>query len=386
MSLPLGPFGHARSRARGRSALSWVGVALLAMAAPSAPLRAADAGASAPAVRPALSVQLVRASQQPLARRTAANGSLAAWQEAIVSAELPGLRLTELRAQVGDTVRKGQVLALFNADTIQADLAAARAGLAEASAALADAAANAQRARDLQHSGALSAQQIQQLLTAEQTARARVQAQQALVDSQEIRLRHTQLTAPDAGVISARAATLGAVVGAGQELFRLIRQGRLEWRAEVAAAELPRLAPGQAAELVLPDGTRVNGRVRLVAPTVDPATRNGLVYVDLPQPGPARAGMFARGEIEGPASQAWTLPAGAVTLREGFERVFSVGSDHKVRQHKVLTGRRQGGRVEVVSGLPAGAAFVADGGAFLADGDTVRVVGAAGPAASAAPR
>ena len=60
---------------------------------------------------------------------------------------------------------------------------------------------------------------------------------------QQLRLRQTRVLAPDNGVISARSATVGAVLPAGQELFRLIRQGRLEWRAEVAAADLARLKP-----------------------------------------------------------------------------------------------------------------------------------------------
>ena len=120
----------------------------------------------------------------------------------------------------------------------QAELAQSKAAMAETEATLAEAAANAQRARELQASGALSAQQINQYLTAERTAQARLEAQRALFKTQQLRLAQTQVLAPDNGVISARNATVGAVVPAGMELFRLIRQGRLEWRAEVVANEL----------------------------------------------------------------------------------------------------------------------------------------------------
>jgi RND family efflux transporter MFP subunit len=170
----------------------------------------------------------------------------------------------------------------------------------------------------------------------------------------------------------------------GQELFRLIRQGRLEWRAEVAAADLGRLQPGQAVR-VLPVGAEpVTGKVRRVAPTVDAATRNGLVWVDLPAGSGLRAGTFARGEFETGRSEAPTLPQTAVLLREGFSWVFVVGADNRVRQTKVTTGRRSGDRIEIVSPLPAEARIVVSGGGFLADGDLVRVV-AAGAAAPAAP-
>jgi multidrug efflux pump subunit AcrA (membrane-fusion protein) len=111
----------------------------------------------------------------------------------------------------------------------------------------------------------------------------------------------------------------------------------------------------------------------MVAPTVDAATRNGLVYVDLPVGAAAKAGMFARGEFELGGAAAVTLPQGAVLLKDGFAWVFAVGADNKVRQLKVSTGRRSGDRIEITSPLEANARFVASGGAFLADGDTVRI-------------
>jgi len=282
-------------------------------------------------------------------------------------------------------VRKGDVLAVFASELAEADLAQARAAVAEAEAALAEAAANARRARDLEATGALSAQQIQQYMTAERTAAARLEAQRALARVQQLRLAQTRVLAPDAGVVSSRNATVGAVVPPGQELFRLIRQGRLEWRAEVAATDLARVRPGARARLLPSGGEAIEGKVRMVAPTVDPATRNGLVYVDLPAPAGARPGMFARGEFEIGRSTGLTLPQTAVLLRDGFSVVFRVGPDGKVAQTKVGTGRRVGDRVEIVSGLEAGAKVVASGVGFLADGDLVKVVAApAAPAASAA--
>jgi RND family efflux transporter MFP subunit len=129
--------------------------------------------------------------------------------------------------------------------------------------------------------------------------------------------------------------------------------------------------------LVGPSNQAVVGKVRMVAPTVDPTTRNGLVYVDLPPGNAVRAGMFARGDFELGNSPALTLPQSAVVLRDGFSYVYTVGENNKVSQIKVQTGRRVGERVEITGGLASNTRVVASGAGFLGDGDTVKVVNAA---------
>ena len=333
-------------------------------------------------VKPALTVTTAMPQRVSLTTRLPANGNIVAWQEASVGAESGGLRLTDVRVNVGDSVRKGQVLATFASDTLSAEAAQARAGLAEAEANAANAAADAERARSLQTTGALSASQINQYLTAERTARARVDAARALFQAQQVRLGQAQVRAPDSGIISARTATVGAVVGNGAELFRLIRQGRLEWRAEVTATELGRITTGTTALVTAASGARLAGRVRTIGPTVDPQTRAALVYVDLtPLPGAAsgsaRAGMFARGEFDLGATPALTVPQPALVVRDGFSYVYRVNPDNRVSQVKVQTGRFQDTRVEIVSGLAAESRIVASGAGFLNDGDLVRIVNAA---------
>jgi len=341
-------------------------------------------GAASP--RPALTVTVARPEATELMLTLAANGNVAAWQEAVVGSESNGLKLAEVRVNVGDTVKKGQVLAVFSPETVQADIAQARASLAEARATAADAAGNAARARTLQATGALSQQQINQYQTTEQTARARVEAAEAVLAAQQVRGRNTQVLAPDDGVISARTATVGSVVAAGTELFRLIRQGRLEWRAEVTSAELSRVSVGTTAFVVSASGAQVRGKVRSIAPTVDPQTRAALVYVDLPnvqQNTGVKAGMFARGDFELGRSTAPTVPQAAVVPRDGFNNVFILKPDNKVSQLKVQVGRRLNDRIEITSALPDGARIVVQGAGFLNDGDLVRVVDS--PAAAPAP-
>lgn len=331
--------------------------------------------------KPALTVSTTQAQTQALAIQLSANGSVAAWQEAVVGSESNGLRLAEVLVNVGDAVKSGQVLARFADESVQADVAQARAGVNEASAQAGEATANADRVRALQGTGTFSGQQASQYLTAEQTARARVESAKAALASQVLRLKYTQVLAPDAGVISARTATVGAVVGNGAELFRLIRQGRLEWRAEVTAVELGRLVVGTRVSITAGSGAPLQGRVRMVAPTVDPQTRTGLVYVDLttsPQgtAGAVKPGMFARGEFELGNSQALTVPQQAVVVRDGFSYAFRLNADQRVSQVKLTTGRRVGERVEVLEGISPDAVLVASGAGFLNDGDLVKVVSA----------
>ena len=334
--------------------------------------RAADQPAAAQP-RPALTVTTAQPQRTSVPQRLSANGNVAAWQEASVGAESNGLRLTAVNVNVGDVVKAGQVLATFAADTVQADVAQARASVMEAEANAAEAAANAERARGLQASGALSQQQIQQYTTAEQTAKARVEAARAQLNAQQLRLKFTQVLAPDSGVISARTATVGAVVGSGTELFRMVRKGRLEWRAEVTQAELPRIRPGAKVQVTAASGAAVEGTVRMVAPTVDTQTRNALVYVDLPAHADIRAGMFARGDFALGEGQALTVPQEAVVVRDGFFYVFVVDGQQRVQQRKVQPGRRVADRVEITAGLDANATVAVRGAGFLNEGDLVRV-------------
>ena len=372
------PTPACRSRRARQAAIAVaIGAPLIATLVTLGARAADDKGAAQP--KAALTVQAVQPQRAPIAVTVDATGNIAAWQEAIVGTEANGLRIAQVLVNVGDVVKRGQVLATFAPETIEATLAQVRAAVVEAEATLAEAAANAERARGLQATGALSDATIAQYQTAERTARARLDAQRATLRAQQLRIGQTQVVAPDAGVISSRSATVGAVLPAGQELFRLIRQGRLEWRAEVAAADLALVRPGMAATIAPASGGEVRGTVRVLAPTIDPATRNGLVFVDLKEPGTARAGMFARGRFDVGATSALTLPQTAVLLRDGFSYVFAIDAQSRVRQLKVETGRRSGNRVEITGGLPTDARVALAGGGFLADGDLVRVVDAPPP-------
>jgi len=361
-----------------RAALPALFAALLTLAACGNGKSDAPQAAASAAPRAALTVTVAKPRQRTLAQEIAANGNIAAWQEASVGADVQGLRIAQVNVNVGDAVQKGQVLATFDAAPVLQDQAQAEAAVAEAEAAQADAAANAARARAVAGSGALSEQQIAQYQTAEQTARARVQAARALLAAQRLRVEHTEVRAPQAGIVSARSATVGQVAGPGVELFRLVLNGRLEWRAELMAEDLPRIRPGQAARIELPGppgaAPVVQGTVRQIAPTVDARTRYAIVYVDLPPASPARAGMFASGRFAAGQSAALTVPQEAIVMRDGYPHVMLLETGDAVRMARVRTGRLAGDAIEVLEGLPETALVAVRGAAFLSDGDHVRVV------------
>ena len=346
--------------------------------------RANGDGAEQGAVaNPALTVTAVRPQPSLLPIRILATGDVAAWQEASIGTEANGLRLTDVKVNVGDEVTRGQVLATFASETVITELSEARAVAEEAAATLSEAEANARRARVLDATGAMSVQQINQYVTAERAARARLEAAKAIEQRYRLRLAQTQVLAPDDGVVSSRSATVGAVLPAGQELFRLIRKGRLEWRADVATADLAKLSPGQIAHVTTTGDQVIEGKLRVIAPLIDTQTRNGLAYVDLPEAGQVgagevRAGMFARGYFETGEQTALTLPQSAVLLRDGFSYVLrigpGIGAGSKVMQTKVTVGRRAGDRIEITGGLDSSERVVESGGSFLGDGDLVRVV------------
>ena len=335
-----------------------------------------EADASTQPVKAALTVSTTVPQRLDWPETLRANGNIAAWQEAVIGPELSNYRITEVNANVGDVVKKGQVLARIAADTVENELSESRAAVAEAEATLAEARANNARAKQLRDKGFYSPQQGIQTQTVSDTALARLNAARARLQTAQLRRSKAAVLSPDDGIISARSATVGTLTQPGQELFRLIRGSRLEWRAEVTEAEIARLKPGQAAALSSPTGDVLEGVVRTVAPTVDPQSRTALVYVDLPANAAQAlsAGMFIRGEFSLGQNPALTLPQSAVVLREGFAYVFLLEND-KVSQHKIETGRRIGDRIEV-SGLDPQAEVVDSGAGFLADGDTVHVVAA----------
>ena len=273
-------------------------------------------------VRPAMVVTVAPPKRELLPVQVVADGDVVAWQEASIASESNSLTLAEVLVDVGDTVKRGQVLARFNGRTVAEDVAQAKASLVEAQANAVEARANAERARRLLRTDSMSKQQADQYFAADRSAQARVRSAQAALASRRQNWQNVELRAPDDGVISSRTATEGSVPAAGTELFKLIRQGRLEWQAELGDADLMKVKAGDAVVVNAADGRKVAARVRAVAPSANTKTRTTLVYVDVPAGPGLWAGMFAHGTFELGQSPGLTVPLDAVVSSDGLLHVY----------------------------------------------------------------
>jgi multidrug efflux pump subunit AcrA (membrane-fusion protein) len=272
---------------------------------------------AAPALsRPALTVRTTTLRADKWARTLAANGSIMPWQEAIISAQVQGLRISEVKVSIGDHVQQGE-----------------------------------------------------ELVTLDNFVRTGSESGSSLP-------AQGRIVSPDSGVISAANAIVGSMLQPGEELFRLIRKGRLEWRPELTAEELMLLRKGMTAEIELGEGRFIKGTVRAISPSVDMKTRYGYALVALPDSEGIFAGAFARGtfDISGGKKALHTLPQSAVMQRGTMTYVLVVGKDNRVHEQAVTIGQRSGDRVQIRQGLKTDEPVVESGGSFLTEGDVVQIV------------
>lgn len=344
-----------------------------------------DDAEAAPIATSAQAVSTTPVMQRELARGVTVSGPVAPVEEMQLGVEVSGLRVTALNVDVGQQVRRGQVLLTLDHRTLDSDLAQASAALREAEAGAQLARSNLTRGQQLASGKYISAMQLDELRANRTASEARLGTARAARDAAALRRSFADLRAPASGLIRKRLVQPGQVVGAGSPLLHLIKDSRLEWRAELPATQIGLIRPGDLVRLTTQDGQPVEGRVRAVSPGVDDTTRTGTVFADLPagllQAGTLQPGAYVQGRIDTGVGMASVVPASAVVLRDGFPTVFTVDAQSVVHQQRIETGVRDAGQVEVVSGVAQGAQVVVDGAGFLADGDKVRVV----PQANATP-
>jgi RND family efflux transporter MFP subunit len=340
------------------------------------PLALAQGGGSPLDSRASLTVNADTVEKGDFTRYVTLSGTVHPWQEVLISAEVGGYRVQDVLVDVGDYVEAGQELVKLSTDLLQAALASSEAALKQNEAAANNARLALQRAQQLAGKSLLSAADVDQLNADALAADGRVDAAKADLESARLRLQYARVVAPDAGVITARSVSVGQIVQAGGEMLRLLRQNRVEWRGQVPESMLPDLEVGQTVTVTSVDGREHQGHIRVVAPTVDIATRTGLIYVDV-EPDPAlRPGMFARGRIALGEAQAILVPLGALVSSDGYSYVFVLQDDRTVRRQLIQTGGIQGDQIEVIGGIEPGARIVTNGAGFLKDGDLVNLVDA----------
>lgn len=341
--------------------------------------------AEAAAASSALPVSLATAQQQAMARTVLVSGPVTAYEEMQLGVELSGQRVTALPVDVGQWVKQGQVLLQVDHRTLDSELAQADASLRQAQAAQDLARLNYERSAKLAAQQLISASSLDELRASRINAEAQTATARAARDAAKLRRDFADLRAPADGLISKRLVQPGQVVSAGTELLRLIRDGRLEWRAELPEDQLADVAVGNTVELPY-NGEVVSGRIRAITPGVDAQTRTGTLYADLPSPGALKPGIYVEGRIVTGDGQALTIPTAAIVQRDGHSYVFSVNDKQQATRLRVRTGQAARGRTAILEGLKAGDRVVVEGAGFLGEGDRVRVVSdakAAAPQAAA---
>ena len=322
--------------------------------------------------KPALTVTAATVALQPLSRTVEASGTVAAWELVPVGAETGGLTAVAVYADEGAYVRQGQVLVKLNDAVLASQLRQQDAAVASARAQLAQANASLARARELRAKGYLAQAALDARIAEQQTAAANVEAAQAARAETATRRGQTAVRAPVSGQIVSRSVVKGQIVPAGSELFKLVRDGRLELNAQIPEQQIAMVRPGMPVS-VTGEGLVTTGTVRIVTPQIDPQTRVGLARISLAPGSGLKPGMFARAAIQAGAQPALTVPQTALVFRSDKSGVYVLDRAGHVRFKPVGTGTRMADRVEVLSGLAAGERVVVQGAGFLADGDLVRV-------------
>ncbi|MET3668080.1 efflux RND transporter periplasmic adaptor subunit [Caulobacter sp. 1776] len=337
---------------------------------------------AAPTASATVSVAL--ASSQPIARQINATGTISPWEEVPVGAETGGLTAVAVNAEEGQVVSAGQVLVKLNDSVIAAQLRQQQASVASAKATLAEAQAALNRARDLQAKGYLSQAGLDTATAKQGTAAANLAAAEAARGETAARLAQTAIRAPVSGLISRRSVTKGQIVSAGSELFRIVRDGRLELDAEIPETDLASVKAGMPAKIYSEKVGEMTGRVRIVTSEVNTTTRLGMARVALSSMGGFRPGMFARATIDAGDQPALVVPSAAVLYRENRPGVFVVDSAKKVHFRRITILANTGDRI-AASGLTAGERVVVEGAGFLGEGDLVRVGQAPAPQVASKP-
>lgn len=320
-----------------------------------------------------MTVNIVNLSEQIWPQEFFVTGLIAPYEEIIISPEISGYRLSDLYYNVGTSVKQGQLLAKLSDQNLKKELAKQKAAVTQAEVNLEKAASDVRRATIVGQSGALSAQQIEEYKINQDVAKANLDAAKAELDMIQLKISQTSIKASASGIIYSKQGVVGNVVSAGTELYHMIKNGVIEWRAEVDASQSHLIKAGDLAEVTLPDQTKLTGTVRTVSPSVSTDTARSIVYVTLKGSKTANVGTFVDGKITVGQNKAYVLPQTAIVMRDGRSYIYVVNNKNIANSQVVETARRKDGFVEIVSPLALNLKIVETGGAFLTNGMTVKI-------------
>jgi RND family efflux transporter MFP subunit len=363
---------------------------------------------------PPRQVRVVAAAQESVPRTVVATGTLAAEDQVVLGAKVAG-RLAELAVDLGTRVRKGAVVARIDPGDYRLRVEQAEAALQQARARLGlrpdgkddrvdpEQTALVRQARAVLDEAKLTRERSERLAQQELIARSQLDAAVAALKVAEGRyqdaieevrnrqavlaqrrselelarqqLADTGLVSPIDGAVSQRQASVGEYLAPGAPVATLVRLHPLRLRLAIPEREAANVRIGQPVKLTVEgDATEHGGRVARLSPAIQEQNRTLTIEAEIPnEKGLLRPGSFARASIVTQAAQAVvTVPASALISFAGIDKIISV-KDGKSVERRVQTGRREHGRVEIVSGLTAGEPVVAEPG-NLTGGQAVAVI------------
>lgn len=371
------------------------------------------------------------------------SGTVRAYERNPVMSEAAGLQITDVLVERGDYVEQGQVLARLNnkvltAEKIQAEgsvnqakarldelkegsrkeeIAQAESRVANAQSAVTEAESDleliqkrAKSNRSLQAEGAISRDDLDDILNQERVAQSSLagaeadlneakqelaqlkagsrpqtiaQAEAELVQAQgqlqavSAQLTATTIVAPRGGIVASREAQVGQITSTSEMLFTIIQDGRLELRLQVPETLISRIKPGQKVRITSnsDQNLELTGQVRTIDPLIDNDSRQATVNVDLPGGTNLKPGMFLQAVVNTDTNQGQAIPVTALLPQSGNKAIaFVVQRDNTVKAQNVIMGEiLPGQKIEIVEGLQKGDRIVLKGAAYLKDGDKIVV-------------
>jgi RND family efflux transporter MFP subunit len=348
-----------------------------------------DARGGGPGGERAQPVEVARAERTDLSENVTLVGSLRAKEQVDVAPKVGG-RLVELRVDLGDAVKVGQLIARLEDGELsqqvrraEAALQVSRAAVAQREAELDNLKMEAERHQSLERDGIISSQQSAQIQTQVRVGEAQVELSRAQMEESEatleelrIRLSQTDIFAPISGVVARRYVDAGALLSANDPVVLIINLTRMVTVVNIPERQVFRVQVNDEAKVSVDalGGEETTGRVVRISPLLDAQTRTAAVEIEIPNPeGHLKGEMFARVDLNLTLQrEAIFIPRQALVYRSAEPGVFVVDSD-VARFQPVRIGAADGDRIEAMEGLEPGQIIVTRGANLLQNGDRIQI-------------
>jgi multidrug efflux system membrane fusion protein len=322
-------------------------------------------------------VSVLAAKEENIPDVLEAVGTVRAAQSSDLASQMMG-NIVEIRAQEGDRVSRGQVLAVIDdsqpraaLDRAMAAELAAQQQLLAADAELALAESTLRRYQKLSEEGVVSQQAFDEVKARQEASLARSdlakagQAQaRAALHQARTSLDYTRIRAPFDGLVTQKKADSGTLASPGTAIFTVEDTSRYRLEVAVNENDVRYARTGEQVSIAIEalGDTALKGKVVQIIPAADPASRAFVVKIALPTDPRLRSGLFGRAEFSRGKQEALLIPRSAVVERGQLHGVFVLDQKSVANLRYVALGKLSGSEIEVLSGLQTGEHFVADPG------------------------